>query len=136
MPQESRVIKKLLAGGAGLAAGYYLTNKYNQYKNNNKYQSQGLGFGGNKYFSSSSNPAYHYPAYTTQNYRPHRPAYPVYNQYQQSYRPPVYNRYPTSSSSRPTYYTARDLQARSDSTCFPELVLSVGGSHVYKCRGL
>ena len=136
LPQESRVIKKLLAGGAGLAAGYYLTNKYNQYKNNNKYQSQALGFGGNKYFSSSSNPAYHYPAYTSQNYRPHRPAYPVYNQYQQSYRPPVYNRYPTSSSSRPTYYTARDLQARSDSTCFPELVLSVGGSHVYKCRGL
>lgn len=149
LPQESRVIKKLLAGSAGLAAGYYLTNKYNEYKDNNKYQSQGLGYGGNKYYTSSSKPSYHYPAYTThsqpgykpsyhQNYRPHQPAYPVYNQYQQSYRPPTYNRYPTStsSSSRPTYYRARDLQARSDSTCFPELVFSVGGNHVYKCRGL
>ena len=136
LPQESRVIKKLLAGGAGLAAGYYLTNKYNQYKNNNKYQSQG--------YYSSSKPSYHYPAYTNHhqsyhhNYRPQQPAYPVYNQYQPSYRPPTYNRYQTSTSSstRPTYYTARDLQARSDSTCFPELVFSVGGNHLYKCRGL
>ena len=143
MPQESRVIKKLLAGGAGLAAGYYLTNKYKEYKNNNKYHS--LGYGGNKYFTSSSKPSYHYPAYHQSGYRPsyhhkyqqHQPAYPVYNQYQPSNRPPTYNRYQTStsSSSRPTYYRAGDLQARSDSTCYPELVFSVGGNHLYKCRG-
>ena len=138
LPQESRDLKKLLAGGAGLAAGYYLTNKYNEYKKNNKYQSQ--GYGGNKY--------YHYPTYTNHHqssykpsyhhkYQQYQPAYPVYNQYQQSYRPPTYNRYQTSSSSssRPTYYRARDLQARSDSTCFPYLVFSVGGNHLYKCRG-
>ena len=141
LPPESRGIKKLLAGGAGLAAGYYLTNKYNEYKNNNKY-------GANKLFSSSSKPSYHYPAYPHHHqpgYRPsyhhnYRPAYPAYHHYRPSYRPTTHNRYQTSSSSssssRPTYYSARDLQARSDSTCFPELVLSVGGNHLYKCRGL
>ena len=135
----------LLAGSAGLAAGYYLTNKYNQYKNNNKYSQ---GYGGNKYYSSSSKPSYHYPTYTNHHqsaykpsyphkYQQHQPTYPVYNQYQQSYRPPTYNRYQTStsSSSRPTYYRAGDLQARSDSTCIPYLVFSVGGNHLYKCRG-
>ena len=137
LPQQSRVIKKLLAGGAGLAAGYYLTNKYNQYKNNNKYPT--------RYYSSSSKPSYHYPAFTNHHqsgYKPsypqnYRPAYPAYPQYQPSYRPPAYNHYQAARpTARPTYYTARDLQARSDSTCFPELVLSLGGNHLYKCRGL
>ena len=131
LPAQSRKIKKLLAGGAGLAAGYYLANKYNQYKNSG--YNSGYNKYSNKYFSSK-------PKYPYQVYRPQQYPYqyqPLYKPtFQSSYRPPQYHpSYRPFSSKFSTSYQGRaDLPT--DSTCVPVLAFSYQGNHLYKCRGL
>ena len=107
LPVESRRISGLVAGGAGLAAGYYLANKYTNYKNKNKYSSY------NKYYPVyRPQQNYHYQSY-------YRPSYPPLRY--QSYRPAA------------SYQGRSDLP--SASACHPVLVFSYKGNHLYKCRG-